>query len=62
MNNQLIKFKYEEHRDSDKIDMVFKSNRVEDRKEWLLNYKDIHSNRIQIVILTKITKTNMTCP
>jgi DNA topoisomerase II len=35
----LIKFNYIEDRDSDKIDMLFKKERVTDRREWLLSYK-----------------------
>jgi DNA topoisomerase-2 len=35
----LIKFNYVSDRDSDKIDMLFKKERVSDRREWLLSYK-----------------------
>lgn len=35
----LIKFNYNADRDSDKIDMLFKKERVSDRRDWLLSYK-----------------------
>jgi len=34
----LIKFNYIDERDADKIDMLFKKERVTDRREWLLSY------------------------
>lgn len=39
IDKHLIQFKYEEKRDSDKIDMVFNSKRANERKEWMTNYK-----------------------
>lgn len=35
----LIRFNYVEKRDSERIDMLFKKDRVQDRKDWLLGYK-----------------------
>lgn len=35
----LIRFNYKKERDSDKIDMLFKKERVNDRRDWLLSYK-----------------------
>lgn len=35
----LIKFNYVDERDNDKIDMLFKKDRVNDRRDWLLSYK-----------------------
>lgn len=38
LDKHLIQFKYEENRDSDKIDLVFNKNRVSERKDWMTNY------------------------
>lgn len=37
IDKHLINFKYIEDRDSDKIDMLFRKDRVEHRKEWILD-------------------------
>lgn len=37
----LIAFNYDESRDSDKIDMLFKKERVTDRRDWILNNANV---------------------
>lgn len=39
ISKHLIAFKYNETRDSDKIDMIFNSKRANERKDWMTNYK-----------------------
>jgi len=39
LNKHLIPFEYNAIRDNDKIDMVFRKDRANDRREWLLGYK-----------------------
>lgn len=39
LNKHLIKFDYDSLRDSDKIDMVFNDKRIQERKDWLIEYK-----------------------
>lgn len=39
LNKHLIPFEYNALRDNDKIDMIFKKDRANDRREWLLGYK-----------------------
>lgn len=39
LDRHLIRFDYLPKRDNDKIDMLFKKDRVQDRKDWLLTYK-----------------------
>lgn len=36
LSKHLIKFEYQEERDNDKIDMLFKKDRVSDRRDWIL--------------------------
>lgn len=47
IDKHLIKFDYSKKRDSDKIDMIFKNKRVEERKNWLLEYKgEVYPNKL----------------
>jgi DNA topoisomerase-2 len=39
IDKHLIKFKFIDKRDSDKIDLVFNKTRANERKEWMTNYK-----------------------
>jgi len=39
IDKHLIKFNYDEKRDSDSIDLLFNKTRADNRKEWLLTYK-----------------------
>jgi len=39
LSKHLIKFNYINDRDNDRIDMLFKKERVNDRREWLLGYR-----------------------
>lgn len=39
LDKHLIRFNYNNSRDDDKIDMLFRKERVSDRREWLLGYR-----------------------